>query len=80
MSFADKKNYTIGRGKSDVRLQIDSSISRKNTSIEYIHNKVYIQDLDSKHGTYIRVKPPIYVKDNVPKYYLYNNHLFNVKI
>lgn len=80
MSFADKRKYTVGRGQVDIPLEIDSSISRKNTAIEFIKDKVFIEDVGSKHGTYIRVNPPIVVKDDLPKYYLYNNHLFNVKI
>ncbi len=81
LSFADKKKYTIGRGQGvDIPLEIDSSISRKNTALEMKNNKIYIEDIGSKHGTYIRIKPPIIIKDDVPKHYLYNNHLFSVKM
>lgn len=80
LSFADKKEYEIGRGKVDIPLEIDASISRKNTAIEYKKDKVFIRDLGSKHGTYIRVNPTVLINDDVTKHYLYNNHLFNVKI
>jgi len=42
LSFAEKRNYTIGRGQVDIPLEIDSSISRKNTSIQFIKDKVFI--------------------------------------
>lgn len=42
MSFANKRKYTVGRGQVDIPLEIDSSISRKNTAMEYIKDKVFI--------------------------------------
>lgn len=43
----------------DIPLEIDASISRKNTAIEYRKDKIFIHDLGSKHGTYIRVNPTV---------------------
>jgi pSer/pThr/pTyr-binding forkhead associated (FHA) protein len=63
MSFAEKKSYTIGRLHVDIPIEMDNSISRKNTIIEMKKNKIYIDDIGSKHGTYIRIEPPIVVKD-----------------
>ncbi len=44
------------------------------------NDKFYIEDIGSKHGTYIRIKSPIIINDDVPRQYLYNNHLFSVQM
>ena len=45
LSFADKKKYTIGRGKnSDIQLIIDNSISRKNSVVCMKNEKIYFGD------------------------------------
>lgn len=55
LSFSQKSKYKIGRAQDiDVRLTIDNSISRKNTSLMLKDDKIYIKDIDSKHGTYVR--------------------------
>lgn len=64
----------------DIPLVIDISISRSNSVLFMRDNRIYIHDAGSKHGTYIRTQKPIMVKNDVPKYFLYKNHLVSAAI
>jgi nijmegen breakage syndrome protein 1 len=51
----DKQIYVIGR-IADLILDNDNSISRQHSQITVENDKIYIEDLGSKYGTFINEK------------------------
>jgi hypothetical protein len=42
--------------------------------------KIYVEDIDSKHGTYLKIKNQVIVNDDKERSFLFKNNLINVKI
>ena len=80
VSFADKKRITIGRGNVDVPSGMEPSKSRGNTTLEMRGDKIFIEDSISRRGTYAKIDGPLVVKDDVPKYVLFKNHIISMRL
>ena len=50
-----KKEYTIGRRVTNDITVSDISVSRAQSSIKLKNNRIYVEDLDSKFGTFVKV-------------------------
>lgn len=88
VSFANKTEFTIGRGEkfSDLFDETDKSVSRLNSEISYRsgtlffkEGRIYIKDRKSKHGTGVLLKSPITLSNNqTNECLIYKNMLLNM--
>lgn len=56
INFDFKNEYNVGRRISNEITVSDISVSRSQASIRLIHDKIYVEDSDSKFGTFIKVQ------------------------
>jgi hypothetical protein len=56
INFDLKKDYNVGRRITNDVTVSDISVSRAQASIKLRQGKVYIQDCDSKFGTFVKIK------------------------
>ena len=56
IDFDHKKEYTVGRRVTNDVTVSDISVSRAQSSIKLRRGKVYVEDLDSKFGTFVKVR------------------------
>jgi pSer/pThr/pTyr-binding forkhead associated (FHA) protein len=56
IDFDHKKEYTVGRRVTNDITVSDISVSRAQSSIKLRKGKVYVEDLDSKFGTFVKIK------------------------
>ena len=63
--FLDDVNFYLGRGhEADIRIN-DISVSRTHSKIYMKNNKFYIEDLNSKFGTLVLAKEPIFIEEEI---------------
>lgn len=55
INFDFKDEYNVGRRVSNEITVSDISVSRSQASIKLINNKIFVEDCDSKFGTFIKV-------------------------
>lgn len=56
INFDLKKTYNVGRRITNDVTVSDISVSRAQASIILIKNKVFVQDCDSKFGTFVKIR------------------------
>jgi hypothetical protein len=56
INFDLKKDYDVGRRMTNDVTVSDISVSRAQARIRLKHGKVYVQDCDSKFGTFVKIK------------------------
>src|SRR5688572_10846250 len=51
----EREDFTVGRGHEavDIDLSPDINVSRKHARITFEHGEYWIEDLGSKHGTWV---------------------------
>ena len=58
INFGAKDVYTVGRRvNNDISIS-DISVSRRQATFKLDNEKVYLMDLDSKFGTFVRINEP----------------------
>ena len=58
INFGVKDVYTVGRRvNNDISIS-DISVSRRQATFKLENEKVYLMDLDSKFGTFVRINEP----------------------
>ena len=55
INFDFKNEYNVGRRVSNEITVSDISVSRSQASIKLVNNKIYVEDSDSKFGTFVKV-------------------------
>lgn len=55
INFEFKKQYTVGRRVTNDITVSDISVSRAQSSITLRNDKIYVEDLDSKFGTFVKI-------------------------
>ena len=55
INFDFKNEYNVGRRVSNEITVSDISVSRSQASIKLVNNKIYVEDSDSKFGTFLKV-------------------------
>ena len=55
LNFDQSNNYTVGRRVTNDITVSDISVSRAQSSLRLKKDKVYVEDLDSKFGTFVKI-------------------------
>jgi len=55
LNFDQSKEYTVGRRVTNDITVSDISVSRAQSSLRLKKDKVYVEDLDSKFGTFVKI-------------------------
>lgn len=64
INFGAKSVYTIGRRiNNDISIS-DISVSRNHSTFKIEGDKVYLMDLDSKFGTFVKINEPFKIATN----------------
>jgi len=56
INFDFKKEYTVGRRVTNDITVSDISVSRAQSSLKLKNNKIYVEDHESKFGTFVKVR------------------------
>jgi pSer/pThr/pTyr-binding forkhead associated (FHA) protein len=60
--FSYKDEFNVGRRVNNDITVSDISVSRKQSSIKLIGDKVFVEDCDSKFGTFVKIESPYKLK------------------
>jgi hypothetical protein len=67
INFSHKREYTVGRRITNDITVSDISVSRAQASIRHSIGKVFVEDQDSKFGTFLKVRGLMEIKENSPE-------------
>lgn len=64
--ISDKKEFSIGRRVNNDVTVSDISVSRKQAIVKVRGSKIFVQDCDSKFGTFVKIKGPVKIPEREP--------------
>jgi len=73
-----EKEFVVGRKSLDFSIRNDRFLSNEHLKIFFHDGKAFLIDLESKNGTYIRIKGEAILENN--DYFIVGNQLFKVEI